>query len=556
MTKEELISRGYIYINTSSGYVSLFPNIIAELSAKELEDVLASIKEFAKPENYELVVSNVCKTNPELDALIVTNVIKGGIEVLEDIKNVEDIKRFNGSPCFSVERTIKEGKTYEKIYATCRYLYGNELQEKSMRAQKNKERLEMSMDTLAQKGFDKEETKKIAMTFNKLTSVDNIELMVADKDISEKKVSIYTYDRHGLTHIKAFSNDKLTRITEIDGDRISETRYAGGRAVTCEIKYRSLSKLPVTSSTEFRYNGDLLEKKKTTDYIAQGEGKKPFCYTTIKYTEGNIDSAKINELNKGKKLYKFTSGGFVFNSNDKDYTFEKGFCVFGENDKSIDKVRALTELEGALMQLKTHIPEYVLDYDKILKKIYSEKIKYVLETVNSDSVIIYLADKGNLTVYDKDTKEKQAFFPADIARKYIPLTKSNPNIIFEQRIREGNDPEAIRMLYDFGKDRGDQGVFNFGKVVKSLSKNTFTPPDILDDITTKIFEEKYDVSNLRYIAANPHTSTETLQKIINKGASPLVMATIEENMNRPSRLKKKYDEQDKKRAENKIFSDN
>ena len=114
-------------------------------------------------------------------------------------------------------------------------------------------------------------------------------------------------------------------------------------------------------------------------------------------------------------------------------------------------LKELMWLDGALVQLKRYVEEYRMDYASALNEIYTQKVNYALAAIKEEKALLYIADRGNMTIYDANYK-KAAYFPIEIINKYLPTYRKYPNVIVEQKVKESKDPKDTGDLTSPRKD--------------------------------------------------------------------------------------------------------
>ncbi len=532
MTKQELDILGYTYTNITSGYVGV--NYSALVGAEEsfISEVLDTLKPTITEANLIDIIIGLDENG------IPTGQSEKKITEVDKAQLPDLFLKEHVEKTFRIDHAIKNIGIYETDYIGYAYLYGNEMQKKSKAGHARAASLDEKMQTIVNCGsIQTKDLEKLAASYTKISSIDDISICVYQTYPRKDSSILYHFDRHGLSSRTKYNAGVITDSQIYKENSLTETTYHDGLAVRTQETITGLhgvSEVVVTTPT---YEGRNIVKSKTTYSRRLAEGFQPICHVHRFYNEaGELSKVKISDAKYGKKSYQLHEKGFETEENGNVISYAGQVAVSNPEDPML-ALRELLQLEGALMQLKSVVPEYELDYQPILREIYTQKVNYALAAIKEEKALLYIADKGNMTIYDNDYK-KAVYFPVAIIKQYLPTYRNYPNVIVEQKIKEGSDPEAIRRLFEFGTHtEGPDAVYAFHRVVKALSKNKATPSDVLRKIVEGIYDGKYDNSNLITISSNPNTDTETLQIIIDHKPTLLVKSHIEENPNRPKILK-------------------
>ncbi len=545
--KNYLDTLGYTYTNITSGYVGLNYETLIGASEEFVGEVISALEPVITKENLiDLIIGMDANEIPTGKTLV--NIQEISKAELPDLVVID-----SDSKAFRVEKSIKDIGVYETDYICYAYVYGNEIQKKSKNGAAKAQLLADKMNEYINRGVIKTaDLKDIATSFLKIATIDDIDIRLFKTFPIKDTGNLYLYDRHGikkeqmfkqgsLFNEKTYCEETVTNTTFNDGVPVRIMKTITGMYGTKEV----ITEIPA-------YDNGVLVKSKITYSQKLSEGFQPTCYVHKTFQDGKLVKTTINDSKYGKKVFLFTDKGFHMEENDNAVDFTGDVSLPADMD-AMEALRHLLLLEGGIMQLKNRLPEYKLDYSKVLNAIYTEKTNFAIAAIKENRAIIYVADRGNTTIYDADFK-KAVYFPVDVIKKFMPSYKNYPNVIVEQRIKEGNDPQAIRRLYELGTRVDDEEtIYGFKRIVKALAKNPATPADILADIVKRVYEDKFETDVLRFVAENPTTNEETLQNMINHRPSTLVRTCIEMHPNRPKVIKKEVTKEDAMKAEKAIF---
>ena len=552
MTKQELDILGYTYTNLTSGYVGVNYSTLLGASKEFVDELLNTLK----PVITETNLINIIVGMDEHD-------IPTGYSNCRCVKITESelpdlFPKALAANTYRIDRQIEGVGTYQTDYIGFDYLFGNEMQKKSKSAQAKARAFVEQMQAITENCHIRAaEVSGVTGSFAKISTIDDVG--VCTYQIFPKKdcSSMQIFDRHGLKSKTDYASGRITQKKVYEENSVTETTYHDGLPVRTQKTITGMHGVSEVVVMVPTYEGQKLLKSKTTYSKRLAEGFQPTCYVNRYFDEnGTLTQAKINDAKYGKKTYIFDGKTFDVEENGNTLHFNGSAVTVTDPSDPMLSMKELLQLEGALLQLRANIEEYRLDFQNVLNGIYADKVNYALAAIKEEKAILYVADRGNMTIYDKNY-EKAVYFPVSIIKQYLPTYRNYPNVIVEQKIKDGNDEKAIRMLYEFGtKTKGPDAVYAFHRVIKALSKNPATPSDILADIVKGIYEDKYDLANLITISSNPHTDTETLQEILNHKPTSLVKSHIENHPNRPKKLKAQVTEAQAKRTADAILGIN
>ena len=550
MTKQEYETLGYIYTNLTSGYTGVNYDMFVGATGDAVESFLSAIKPEITKNNFIDIIIGLDK-HGVLTGKTEKNIAKIGKAELPDIFGTD----FDGSS-FRMEKSVEDYGVYETVYVAYRYVFGSKMQIKSKSAEAREQRLISEISALAdRKNFDQSAIQRIAEGFMKISTIDDIEIRLYRTFPLKDTGELCIFNKQGLRVKESLKSGSVISRKEYIGNIMTETFFEKERPVKKQVSVTDVYGLRENTEEILTYNAEnRLEKSKTTISMKLSEGFAPVCFVHKHYgADEKLESLVINDKEYGKKTYKLEKNGFILTADDQTLNFDGDIDHLVTEDP-IETINALMFLEGGLRQLEKRVPELPFDHKKLLDTIYVRKANNAMAAIKEEKVILYIADKGNTTIYDTNHK-RIVYFPVDIIKKYLPSYKNYPNVLVEQRIKDGNDSEAIQKLYDFGTKTSKDTIYAFHRVVKALVKNPATPAGVLDDIVDKISDGtfEYDTYALAAIASNPSTQTSTLQKLIDRKPSAFVRSCIEANPNRPEVIKAAVTKKDAEKAANAIF---
>ena len=550
MTKQELDILGYTYTNLTSGYVGINYQTLLGADKAFVTEMLEVLRPIVSEKNLTDIYIGLDVNGIRAE---------GSFTEARSISEAELPDIFRGknfSKMILVNRGI-DGSVYETDYVGFSYIYGNDMQAKSKAAAARAERLETEITEIAERGLLNEDAlKRTASTFTRISSIDDISICLYCIYPGRDTATFTEYSRRGLIRKASYKSGILNSEQTYSDASMTETTYHDGLPVRIQTTLTGMHGASEISTQTPTYDNGVLVKSKTIISKRLTEGFQPICYVYRHYDGArNLVSAKINDQQYGKKSYTFQDNGFT-EEEDGNVVSYAGVVQTTDTQNAMQSLKQLLQLEGAIRQVKSMLPEVKMDYKSIFNEIYEQKVNYAITAMKDGQAMLYIADKGNMTIYDLEGN-KAVYFPVDIIKKFLPAYKNYPNVIVEQKIKEGSDPEAIRLLYEFGKGDGKrEQIYAFLRVVKALSKNPATPADILRSITDGIHEGRYDSANLVLISANPNADTDTLQEILNHNPSVLVKSHISEHKNRPTVMKAKISKAQAKRTADAILGTN
>lgn len=548
MTKQELDILGYTYTNLTSGYVGVNYQTLLGADKAFITEVLDAIRPVVTEANMSDIYIGLDRNGI---------LAEGSFIDTKEISEAELPDVFRGKQAakiFLISRGVS-GSVYETDYVAYSYIYGNEMQAKSKAALARAQRLEQTItDTAKQGQLSEDVLRKISLSFSRISSVDDISISMYCIYPNRDTATFTAYNRHGLIRKADYKSGVMTSEQTYEDGCMTETTFYNGLPVRIQKTLTGVYGTNEISTQTPTYDNGKLVKSKTVVSKRLAEGFQPICYIYRHYDDNEaLISTKINDQQYGKKSYAFQGKGFTEEEDGAIVSYDGTVTVDSESSP-MAALKKLLQLEGAMRQLKAMVPEVKLGYKEIFNDIYEQKVNYAMEAMKSGDAMLYIADKGNMTIYDQEGN-KAVYFPVDIIKKFLPAYKNYPNVMVEQKIKEGNDAEAIRRLYEFGKgSENREPIYAFHRVVKALSKNPATPSDILRSITDGIHQGKYDSANLVLISSNPNADTDTLQEILNHKPSVLVKSHIEEHANRPKVLKAKVTKEQAKKAADSILA--
>lgn len=547
MTKQELDTLGYTYTNLTSGYVGLNYDTLIGAGEEFVSDILSALEPVITKDNLTDLVIGM--DTHEISTGRTENTIQD-ISVQEIPDAVGNIP--NGK-AYRIDKSIRGLGVYENDFLVYAYVYGNEIQKKSKGSMSREKLLSNRVSELICSGNIQPATVLgIARSFLKISSIDDVDIRLYKTFPMKDTGILYNYDRHGLKKEQHFKDGALFLEKVYKEDVVVSTTYSEGLPVRIHTTTTGMYGIAEIANEIPTYENGVMVKTKITYSKRLTDAVQPVCYVHKFYQDNVLVKAKINDSKYGKKEYVFDGKNFTMEENGKTVKYT-GKIEFAPDIDAMVALQELLMLEGGLIQLKNRLPEYKIDYSAIFNTIYTEKTNYAIAAIKEQRAWIYVADRGNTTIYDTNFN-KAVYFPAEVVKKFLPTYSNYPNVMVEQRIREGNDPEAIRRLYELGTRSDDEEtIYAFHRVVKSLSKNPATPADILKDITKRAHEGKFESSNIRFIVENPNTDEETLQDILNHKPSNLIVSCIEAHPHRPKKIKKVATAEDAKKAADAIF---
>ena len=548
MTKEELDILGYTYTNLTSGYVGINYDTLEGADDAFVAEVLKTLAP-------EVTESNLIDLLVGLDEHGIAN--RFNKTTLTEIAGDALPELFPGEiaeAACRLEHQMDKIGTYQVDYVGYTYVFGDELQKMTKAGQAREKTLKKKMKALAESGhLSVDDIAAIATSIRGMTSVEDVRIGLFQVYQKKDRAVLYIFDRHGVKAKTRFIAGEAVEKQEYTENARTETEYKKGQAVAIRKTVTGSRGADEVIVTVPAYENNQLTKSKTTYSKRLAEGLQPTCYVYRFYAQdGSLEKAKINDAKYGKKSYTFLTNGFTAEENGNVVTYDGQVRVSDPRDP-MAALKELMWLDGALVQLKRYVEEYRMDYASALNEIYTQKVNYALAAIKEEKALLYIADRGNMTIYDANYK-KAAYFPIEIIKKYLPTYRKYPNVIVEQKVKESRDPKAIRRLFEFGtRTQGKDAVYAFRRVVKALSANPATPADVLAQIVEGIYAGKYDNANLAAITANPNADTDTLQLIIDHKPSILVLSHIEDHPNRPMKIKARVSEKEAQKAADSIF---
>lgn len=506
MNKEELYSLGYIYENGASGTIGVNYEVFRGLPESYLIEFIAYIKTIISKSNYTRIINGFSKRGIGRDIFEYRR--KTGENEIRIIKHIGDDLYESVALCINIEPTDEKAIFIKKL-----------------------EGIE------SRTFFDIEAVDRLIIKarFDMNTKV-SIDLTISNLMQSSSTVS--HFDNYGLRYTCSYRGDELVCRLDKEGYECKKTFYANHRKDKVQIMSYDDKGHQTLSSTRYAYNdNNQLIYFDTLNSIKSNNEYKPFSKVRkyIDYIESDvfrITKIDIKDIKYGIKSITVKPDALIFDDNTKRviYPLDEPFSV--QSNTSLDKIASVLLAEGCLRQLHKDAPEVLnkIDYNNALEHIYELKLEYVKSAVEDKEVIIYIGDKGNITIYDREGS-RAAYFPANILNKVIPDPKILPNTMVEQNIKEGNNGSLIKQLYWLGTREGEgKGIYAFHRCIKAFSKNPATPTEVLDDIVDRIIDGQYDETNLVFIASNPSTSRATLEKIYHDTSSVLVKSRVNMSM--------------------------
>lgn len=548
MDKQYLDRLGFTYTNLTSGYVGLNYDTLLGADSSFISEILAVLEPVITKENYLDIIIGMN------DHGISPDKTETSVKTLSSEELPDVIRKGNDGIAFRIEKSLKDTGVYETDYISYAYHYGNIIQKKSKNGASREKILRDRMTDLISKGnLQPSMLQDIARSFTKIATIDDIDIRFFRTFPLKDTGNMYLYNRHGIKLEQIYRNGQIIAEKAYHDDSVTDTTYCDGVPVRIQKVLTGLYGISEIVTEIPTYEGKTLKKTRISHAKKLAEGIQPVCYVHKEYQNGHLFSATINDCKYGKKIFTFSGGGFTMDQDENHIEFT-GKIDLPDHIDAMEALRQLCLIEGGLKQLKTHLPEYKIDYNQIFNTIYTEKTNYAIAAIKEKKALIYVADKGNTTIYDTGYK-KAVYFPAGVIKKFLPSYRNYPNVMVEQKIKEGQDPEAIRRLYELGtKTTDEETIYAFRRVVRGLSKNPATPAWILKAIVQKIYQGDFESDNIRFIAQNPSADESTLQEIINHSPSSLVMSCIESHPNKPGKIKKHTSKEEAKKAADTILN--
>lgn len=523
MTKQELILFNYITENVKSNTISINKNRILNANEDTIKEIMDCIKENATDKNYKAIAISLIEAGIKLENV--------------DVNTVMNFKDTNGS--VTIDKSFN-GELYQKDEVYFGYTCDNEFQLQTKETQFNIDKLKKRIESLAEsKTVTADSLESLARSFIRIRSTDNILIRYTQTKGSEVKEWIF--DKEGFREKTEKNNNMFILIEKKLAPGIRQTiNFTDGLPVSDIIKDNN-ENFPKYEDTEYRYdeNGKLT-RKKTVIGIETLNGRTISNYVYRSYKDDILTKIRTKDIAHGNKNYIIDVDSIIFAYGDNKER-EDIYISLPKNAKEYksasDTIQALKELdllEGGLLQLKRFVPEITLDYDSLIPSIHNNKLVLGLEAVKDDNIVIYIADKGNTTLYDKEGT-RIAYFPRNVLGNLYSDITSRPNTLVEQHIKNSDNPDMIRMIYWLGTQEGDnKGIYSFERIVRALAKNNATPSDILDSMVDKIIEGKYNNEIMVDIAQNKKLTKESIVKIIDSKPSLVVLDFLAKHPNSPT----------------------
>ena len=514
MTKNQMITMGLAFENKKNQMITLDTDRLSMYSKENIQSILADVKSFVSDENYKNIIVSLAE-----------NGIDG--DWYEKDKKTDDKKLtfkviVDGTVCSESELTFSytcvkdpDPKTEKRLIASLTDLYN-------------------------QKIVTRLQIEKIAATFSTIKKGHNIVIKYVETNYLKNTINKYSFDKVGFRLREEFkNNEKILEEKRLSLSKRKLTLFSNSMKIREVITDTSLN---TSEEILYKYSDDnKIDCIKKTLSIKEVEDNVKQSVTFIYYKDNNPVQAKINDPVFGVKEYKFKKSKMAANV--------EGTVVIAEFDpvniickkEGLEHLKELGAIDGALIELEKNIKEIKIPYDKLFEKIYYEKTKTVIGLIKKREVIVYVGDKGNTCIYDKQG-EKVAYLPRKSLGKLYDKIVVLPGVLVEQRIKYSDNVNDIKKVYWLGNQIGEKkGIYAFERVIRALCQNENTPSDILNDIAVAVLNGKYDYKNIVYIAGNKSTAVSTLQMIIDSKPSILVKDALDANPNTPKKLEELTD---------------